>query len=105
MAPAEPQAELPILFLGPVMPDKNEVNRVTGYSVLLVQAHGAVTKLGYADRATARQERRNLLKAKNVYPVPTARLLAAIAHALQQVSPKDTGHGPGERKDDRRDRN
>ena len=98
-------ASLPIVFLGPVMPEKNEVNRVTGYSVLLVQAHGAVTKLGYADRPTARQERQNLLKAKNVYPVPTARLLAAIVHALQQGSPGDESPAPGERSDDPGDRN
>ena len=94
-----------IVFLGPVMPEKNEINRVTGYSVLLVQAHGAVTKLGYADRPTARLERRNLQKAENVYPVPTARLLAAIVHALQQVSPGDTSHPPGEQSDDPGDRN
>ena len=75
-----------IVFLGPVMPEKNEINRVTGYSVLLVQAHGAVTKLGYADR-------------------PTARLLAAIVHALQQVSPGDTGQRPGAQSDDPGDRN
>ncbi len=62
-----------------------------------------ITTLGdcgeYAERTTVRKERQNLLKAKNVYPVPTARLLAAIAHALQQVSPEDTGHGPRGRKD------
>ena len=101
MAPGE----APVIFLGPVLPEKNEVNRVTGYSVLLVQAPGEVTKLGYADKATARQERRNLLKAKNVYPVPTARLLAAIVHALQQGSPGDESPAPGERSDDPGDRN
>lgn len=105
MARADNQATLPTVFLGPVMPEKNEINRVTGYSVLLVQAHGAVTKLGYADRPTARQERRNLLKAKNVYPVPTARLLAAIVHALQQVSPGDTSHPPGAQSDNPGERN
>ena len=101
MAPVE----APVVFLGPVLPEKNEVNRVTGYSVLLVQAKGVVTKLGYADKATARQERRNLLKAKNAYPVPTARLLAAIVHALQQGSPKDTSGTPRDEGDDPRDRN
>ena len=93
------------VFLGPVMPDKNEVNRVTGYSVLLVQSHGAVTKLGYADKATARQERQNLLKAKNVYPVPTARLLAAIVHALEEASLGDKLKSPRECQDDRGDPN
>ena len=101
MAPVE----APVVFLGPVLPETNEVNRVTGYSVLLVQAPGVVTRLGYADKATARQERQNLLKAKNVYPVPTARLLAAIVHALQQGSPGDTSHPPGAQGDNPGERN
>ena len=42
---------------------------------------------------------------RNGYPVSTARLLAAIVHALQRVLPEDTGQSPEERSDDPGDRN
>ena len=90
-------------FLGPVMPVKSETNRVIGCRLMFVQGDGQTTQFSYEDVATARKERQKLLKASNVFPVPTVRLLTAISRAMRLAYLKDKMGCPGVVRDDRGD--
>lgn len=87
-------APAPKTFIGPVMVEKR-AGTITSINFHVLQSTSGMIKLEYPSKADATAARKQLLKSRHTYRVPSNALLQAIQEALSEAS-QQALHTPGE---------